>query len=183
MLLAMNESVITAHKAKHLLAHVLVAAGARRWPGVLLGESGETATGFYADFGTSETVDETVLAELTDAMVRLLGGFRVFRDVQLTGAEAGRIFARQPWKQREAAAMLEIEGRVGCYELDGFIDLCACVLKSPEELRAVHPEKFMLAGVAEVDWQDRGRAYRMQRITGELFPAVAPCPCCPPAER
>jgi threonyl-tRNA synthetase len=175
----MADPFITAHKAKHLLSHVLVVAGARHWPGVMLGESGETATGFYADFGLTAPPAEVELGALNDTMVRVLGRFQVFRDVQLSPAEAVRRFTGQPWKQREAAVMSELEGRVACYELDGFFDLCGCVLKDPVELRAVHPEKFWLTRAVEVTWRDRTRLHRMQRITGDLFPAAAPCGCCP----
>ena len=37
-------------KVNHLLAHVLAAAVARRWPQIHAGESGETSEGFYGDF-------------------------------------------------------------------------------------------------------------------------------------
>ena len=41
----MADAFVELHKAKHLLSHVLVVAGARRWPAAALGESGETSTG------------------------------------------------------------------------------------------------------------------------------------------
>lgn len=176
----MDTSFITLHKAKHLLSHVLVVAGARRWPQALLGESGETATGFYADFGLIDPPDEIERGLLTEEMGRVLGGFRVFRDVRLTPREARERFAGQPWKQQQVAVLAELGERIGCYELDGFLDVCDCAIKSPQELRAVHPEKFLLTGAEPVLWHDRTATRRLVRISGEIFPAPPPCECCPP---
>jgi threonyl-tRNA synthetase len=176
-----DAAFLSQHKAKHLLAHVLVVAGARRWPQALLGESGETATGFYADFGLTEVPDEIERGLLAEEMARVLGNVRVFRDVQLTPREAREHFAGQPWKQQQVAVLAELGGRIGCYELDGFLDVCDCAIKSPRELRAVHPEKFLLTGAEPVAWRDRTTVRRLVRITGEIFPAPPPCECCPPA--
>ena len=176
----MDQAFLTAHKTKHLLSHVLVVAGARRWPQALLGESGETATGFYADFGLIEPPDEIGRGLLADEMARVLSGFRVFRDVRLTPREARERFAGQPWKQKQVAVLAELGERIGCYELDGFLDICDCAIKSPQELRAVHPEKFLLTGATHVLWRDRTATRRLVRISGEIFPAPSPCVCCPP---
>lgn len=176
----MDTPFVTLHKAKHLLSHVLVVAGARRWPQALRGESGETATGFYADFGLIEVPDEIERGRLTEEMARLLAGFRVFRDVRLTPREAREQFTGQPWKQQQVAVLAELGERIGCYELDGFLDVCDCAIKSPQELRAVHPEKFLLTNTETVLWQDRTATRRMMRITGEIFPAPPPCGCCAP---
>ncbi len=177
----MNPSFISLHKAKHLLSHVLVCAGARRWPEAMRGESGETATGFYADFGLGGLPDEAELAGLADEMAGILGDFREFRDVRLAPKDALARFAGQPWKQKQVAVLAELGDRIGCYELDGFLDLCDCALKSSEELRAVHPEKFMLTHAEPVVWQDRTTSRRLVRIVGEIFPAPPPCECCPPS--
>jgi len=176
----MTDPFITAHKTKHLLSHVLVAAGARRWPQAALGESGETATGFYADFGLADAPGDAELSTLTDDMARLLRDFRSFRDLQLTPAEALNRFSGQPWKTYQVQAVVELEARVRCYELDGFVDLCDCGIKDPRELRAVHPEKFLLTGTRRVVWSHRGRDSWFMRVTGEVFPAPPPCECCPP---
>jgi threonyl-tRNA synthetase len=177
----MTDAAITAHKTKHLLSHVLVAAAVQRWPEATLGESGETDTGFYADFGLDNLPDENALASLTDAMARLLRDFKTFRDLRLTPAAALLRFHGQPWKTHQIQMIAELDSRVRCYELDGFIDLCDCGIKDPRELRAVHPEKFLLTGAHSVVWSHRGRDQRFTRITGELFPAPPPCECCPPA--
>ncbi|MBM3874020.1 MAG: hypothetical protein FJ382_09885 [Verrucomicrobia bacterium] len=176
----MTDAVITAHKAKHLLSHVLVVAAVRRWPGVALGESGETATGFYADFGLVRVPGAGELSALTDDMARVLRNFRTFRDVKLTPTEALRAFHGQPWKLKQVAAIAELEARIVCYELDGFIDICECAIKEPRELRALHPEKFLLTEAHPVAWSDRGSLHPYARISGELFPAPPPCECCSP---
>lgn len=176
----MDDAFISLHKSKHLLAHVLVVAGVRRWPQALLGESGETATGFYADFGRIDLPDEIERGLLAEEMARVLANFRVFRDVRLTPGEARERFAGQPWKQKQVAVLAELGERIGCYELDGFLDVCDCAIKSPRELRAVHPEKFVLTGAEPVRWNDRAATHRLVRITGEIFPAPPPCECCAP---
>lgn len=177
----MDGAFLSLHKSKHLLAHVLVVAGARRWPQALRGESGETATGFYADFGLTELPDEIERGLLAEEMARVLGHFRMFRDVQLTPREARARFAGQPWKQQQVAVLAELGERIGCYELDGFFDVCDCAIKSPRELRAVHPERFVLTGAEPVQWCDRTATHRLVRITGEIFPVPPPCECCPSA--
>lgn len=174
----MTDALIASHKAKHLLAHVLVAAGARRWPGTALGDSGTTATGFFADFALAGAPDEEELAMLGDEMARLLGEFRHFGEVRLTPAQALERFGGQPWKRRFVEALAESETTIRCYDLDGFIDVCDCVLKEPRELRAVHPEKFLLTGVHPWVWSHRGRDELFVRVNGELFPAPVPCKCC-----
>lgn len=176
----MTDAIITAHKAKHLLSHVLVVAAVRRWPGVALGESGETATGFYADFGLVRVPAADELSALTDDMARVLRDFQIFRDVKLTPTDAMRAFHGQPWKLKQVAAIAELEARIGCYELDGVIDICECAIKEPRELRALHPEKFLLTEAHPVAWSDRGSLHQYVRISGELFPAPSPCECCSP---
>lgn len=158
---------------------MLVVAGVRRWPQATLGASGETSTGFYADFGLAETPAATELAALTDEMARVLRDFRTFRDVRLTPTEALRVFHGQPWKLKQVATIAELEARIACYEIDGFIDVCDCALKNPRELRALHPEKFLLTEAEPVVWDDRGQQRHFVRVTGELFPAPPPCECCP----
>lgn len=176
----MPDAFVTAHKTKHLLSHVLAAVGAQRWPEATLGESGETSSGFYADFGLSELPDEAELSALTDAMARLLQDFKSFRDLRLTPTEALQRFQGQPWKTHQVQVIAELEARVRCYELDGFVDVCDCDIKNARELRAVHPEKFLLTGASPVTWTHRGRERRFVRISGELFPVPPPCECCPP---
>jgi threonyl-tRNA synthetase len=172
--------LLSQHKAKHLLSHLLVVAGARRWPQALRGESGETATGFYADFGLTDLPDEIERGRLAEEMARVAAHFRVFRDVRLTPRAARERFVGQPWKQRQVAVLAELGETIGCYELDGFLDVCDCAIKSPRELRAVHPERFVLTGADPVLWRDRTTTRRLVRITGELFPAPRPCACCAP---
>lgn len=172
---AMSLASISLHKARHLLSHVLVVAGSRRWPQTTLGDSGETETGFYADFGLSVALDESELATLNDEMARVLRDFKSFRDLQLTPEQALKVFGNHPWKLHQVAAIAEVEARIGCFELDGVIDVCDCALKSPGELHAVHPEKFLLTGSHPVVWSHRGKESLFVRITGELLPAPAPC--------
>ncbi len=175
----MTDSTIALHKAKHLLSHVLVAAGAKRWPAVALGESGETKTGFYADFGIPEALSEEALQELGDEMARILLDSQDFRDFSLNPEQARQVFAGQPWKTFQVEALAEFRPEIRCYELDGVIDVCDCAIKSPEELRAIHPEKFLLTGSHPAIWSNRGKDEFFVRIRGELFPAPVPCGCCP----
>ena len=174
----MSDPFIAQHKAKHLLAHVLAAAGARLWPTVRRGPSGETPTGFFADFGLSRTPDADELEKLTDTMSRMLRSFQTFGGITLTPAEAISIFGATSWQRQLVDAIAENEPRVQCVQLDGFLDICDCALKDAGELRAVHPEKFLLAGAHRTLWQHRGREEFFIRVTGELFPAVPPCACC-----
>jgi threonyl-tRNA synthetase len=176
--ITMSEDFITTHRAKHLLAHVLAAAGAHRWPACALGKSGETPTGFFADFALDGPPDPTQLTELADDMARLLRTFQIFEPVRLAPAEALKTFAHNPWKRRLIEAIAENESEIQCYALDAFIDVCDCALKATETLRRVHPEKFILTTAHPVVWTYRGRDEFFIRITGELFPAIAPCECC-----
>ncbi|WP_145928682.1 hypothetical protein OH491_01320 [Termitidicoccus mucosus] len=175
----MNPAVVTLHKTKHLLAHVLVAAGIRQWPQATLGDSGETATGFYADFGLSCAPDEDELHRLNDEMARVLRNCRIFRELNLAAPEAAEIFQGQPWKLQQVSAILETDRRVRCYEIDGVVDVCDCVLKDLRELRTVHPEKFAVVRAWPVVWSDRGHDILFTRIAGEMFPPPLPCECCP----
>ncbi len=169
----METTSITLLKTRHLLAHILMATGARRWPQALQGESGATVEGFFADFGIAELPGKTELGRLAEEMARVLADFRVFRDVQLTLAEAQARFAGQAWKQRAAAGLAATAERIGCYELDGFLDLCDCTLKDAAELRAVRAARFRLTGAAPVLWQDRAATRQLVRISGEVVAAAA----------
>jgi len=166
------------HKAKHLLSHVLVAAGARRWPEVVLGESGETPTGFYADFGLARPPSDEELAAVTDEMARLLANGQCVRSLTLAPPAARTLFARQPWKAQQVEVSAECQEAVNCFEMDGFYDLCDCILTQPRELLAVHPETFTLTHVSLVAWVHRGKEHWFHRVFGELFPAPVPCGCC-----
>jgi threonyl-tRNA synthetase len=176
----MTDAFVAVHKTKHLLSHVLVTAGARRWPTAMLGQSGETATGFYADFGLPGLPEEAELAELTDEMARVLLDFKIFREIRLSSEGAAKAFAAQRWKQHQAAVIAEQDPSVRCYELDGFVDICDCALKEPGELRAIHPEKFLLTQAHPVVWSHRAGDEFFIRITGEVFPLPPPCACCAP---
>jgi threonyl-tRNA synthetase len=174
----MTDSFLTVHKAKHLLSHLLATAGARRWPEVARGDSGETKTGFYADFGLSGPPGEEELAALTDEMARLIYDFGNFHELELTPEQALNELGSHPWKRYQIESIAEADGHVQCYDLDGHVDVCDCKIKDPAELRAVHPEKFLLTGAHPVVWSYRGRDEFFIRITGELFPAPLPCGCC-----
>lgn len=174
----MSDPTVAHHKAKHLLSHVLAAAGAKRWPGVMIGESGETPTGFYADFGHDAALAESELAELSEAMARLLNQPGRFHPVRWTPPEATRVFRNQPWQQVHARVLAEQDFPLDGYDLDGFVDLCSCRLKDRRELAAVHPERFVLTGAMPVLWQDRSVERWFIRVVGELFPTPPACPCC-----
>lgn len=177
----MNTDSISLHKAKHLLAHVLVAAGVRCWPQATLGESGETRTGFYADFGLPEGPGEKDLAKLTDEMVRVLRDTSAaeFRAIELPAGEAVKLFPAQPWQRHVAETLAELHDTVSLYRLGGVLDICDCALKRVEELRAIHPEHFTLTEVYPMAWEHRGQLTWFMRIRGELFPPPPPCACCP----
>lgn len=177
---AMTPSSVAFHKTRHLLSHVLVAAGLRRWPQATLGDSGETPSGFYADFGLQEALADSDLAALSDEMARVMLDAGSFRDLRLTLAQALKVFERQPWKLHQVTAIAELDDSIRCYELDGVVDVCDCALKTPRELRNLHPEKFLLTGAHPVVWSHRGREILFVRVNGELFPKPLPCPCCEP---
>ena len=174
----MTDQFIATHKAKHLLSHVLVAAGAKLWPGVSLGESGETKTGFYADFAMPQALGETELEQLTDEMARILLDSQNFRDVTLSVDEAREVFEHHAWKSRLVEAIAETEAEVRCSDLDGVLDVCDCAIKDADELRQLHPEKFELTGSHPVVWSHRGKEEMFVRVQGQLFPAPEPCACC-----
>ena len=174
----MTEAFIALHKAKHLFAHVLVAAGAKRWREAALGDSGETPTGFFADFALTGAPDEAELAALGDDMAHLLGNFRSFSELRLTPEQALRRFDGQSGKRRYVEALVESESSIRCFELDGVVDVCDCMLKEPRELRALHPEKFLLTGAHPWVWSHRGKDELFVRVSGEIFPVPPPCACC-----
>lgn len=76
------------HRAKHLLSHVLSAAGARHWTDVSLGRSGETKTGFFADFSFPPLPSSDELSLLADKMAAILNDAREFREIDLSPAAA-----------------------------------------------------------------------------------------------
>ncbi|BET69222.1 hypothetical protein ASA1KI_41400 [Opitutales bacterium ASA1] len=175
----MESEFIRRHKAKHLLAHVLVATGARRWPQATLGDSGETATGFFADFAMPDVPGDAELATLGESMKRLLGEFRVFRGLRVAPAEARSLFVAQPWKMHVVDALAELDSSIGLYELDGVIDVCECAIKHPGDLLAIRSEKFRLNGAASIPWIHRGKTTWFVRVRGEIVPLPPPCGCCP----
>ncbi len=174
----MTDSSLTIHKTKHLLSHVLATAASRRWPEATRGESGETKTGFYADFALAGPPTEEELAALTDDMARLLFDFASFHELELTPEQALNELGAHPWKRRQIEAIAETDPLVRCVDLDGDIDVCDCALKDATELRAIHPEKFTLTAAHPVMWSHRGREELFFRLSGELFPTPAPCNCC-----
>ena len=176
----MSAQFAEVHRRKHLLAHVLVAAGARVWPGVVLGRSGETATGFFADFGIPTDPNPDDLEKLTDEMARLIGAPNAFREEQLSAADAREKFLGQPWKLHQISVIGEFDRSVRCSNLNGVLDVCDCGLKAPQNVRELHPEKFLLTDFEPVSWDFRGKTHRFTRISGELFPAVDACECCRP---
>ncbi len=176
----MDEAFVAAHKTRHLLAHVLVAAGARRWPGVALGDSGETRSGFFADFGLAAAPSDDELAALGEDMREILGGFQVFRHREFSTAEAHALVAAHPWKRHVLEVLAEGESRHRFYQLDELLDLCDCALKEPRELRSLAGRPFTLVGAVPSAWAHRGAITWFTRVRGEVFSPAAACSCCPP---
>jgi threonyl-tRNA synthetase len=176
----MSATFTELHRRKHLLAHVLVAAGARVWPRVLLGRSGETASGFFADFGIPTDPHPDDVEKLTDEMARLISETKVFHEERLSPVAALEKFSDQPWKRHQISALAEFNPHIRLSNLDGVVDVCDCALKGPQSLRALHPEKFLLTDIEPVNWEFRGKTHRFSRVSGELFPAVQACDCCRP---
>ncbi|HEY9155962.1 MAG TPA: hypothetical protein VIM69_12570 [Opitutaceae bacterium] len=176
----MSEDFADVHRRKHLLAHVLVAAGTRVWPGVILGRSGETASGFFADFGIPTDPHAHDLEKLTDEMARLISETSAFHEERLSPTSALEKFSAQPWKRHQISVIAERDAQICLSNLEGVIDVCDCALKNPQRLRELHPEKFLLTDIEPVTWEFRGKRHRFTRVSGELFPAVKGCDCCRP---
>ena len=176
----MSAELAELHRRKHLLAHVLVAAGARVWPGAVLGRSGETASGFFADFGIPTDPDLDDLEKLTNQMARLISEATAFREERWSASAAREKFTGQPWKLHQISVITEVEPEIRCSNLEGVLDVCDCALKKTHSLRELHPEKFLLTDFEPVTWEHRGKTHRFTRVSGELFPAAAPCECCQP---
>lgn len=166
------------HRAKHVLAHVLSAVGSDYWPECTLGRSGETPTGFFADFSFPPVPGTEELTALTDRMAAFLDRRTRFRPLELTTTQALHRFRSHPWKRYQVEALSETETMIRAFELNGFIDVCDCVLKDPAFLAEVHPEHFCLVAAETTGWNHRGRTDWFLRIQGELFPRPSPCPCC-----
>ena len=154
-------------KVNHLLAHVLAAAVARRWPQIHAGESGETSEGFYGDFAFEPVppTDEE-LAELEEAMRRILAECRRFEHREKTPAQAAAYFAGNPYKLEIVAALAELDETVGFFALDDFQDVCSCQLKELSELKAIEPKAFVLTGTTPARWQQSGKEVWLTRIHG-----------------
>ena len=154
-------------KVNHLLAHVLAAAVARRWPQIHAGESGETSEGFYGDFAFEPVppTDEE-LAGLENDMRRVLAECRRFEHAEKTPAQAAAFFAGNPFKLRIVETLAELDETVGFYALDDFQDVCSCQLKELGELKAIGPDAFALTGTTPALWKQRDKEVWLTRIHG-----------------
>jgi len=148
---------------RHSTAHLLAWAVQDLFPGVKFAFGPAIDSGFYYDFDRAEPFADEELAAIEERMRALAGGKVPVARRVVTPDEARRLFAGQPYKLEQIAALGEAELTV--YEMGGFRDLC----EGPHVPSTAELKAFKLLHVAGAYWRGDSSQPMLQRIYGTAF--------------
>jgi threonyl-tRNA synthetase len=133
------------------------------FPDVKFGIGPAIENGFYYDFDLPRSLTPDDLPLIEARMSELIASNVPFSREEVTGEEAQRLFAAQPYKL-ELIGELPDE-KVSVYRQGSFVDLC----RGPHVSSAGEIKAFKLVNIAGAYWRGNERFPMLQRIYGFAF--------------
>jgi threonyl-tRNA synthetase len=147
---------------RHSTAHLLAEAVRRLYPGVKIAIGPPIENGFYYDFEFPEPIHESDLERIEAEMFRELEEGREWTREQVSGRDAKKRFADEPYKLE---LLDTAEGDISLYTQGDFTDLCRGPhLQNSKPIRGVK-----LTGLAGAYWRGDERNTQLTRIYGTAF--------------
>ena len=154
---------------RHSLSHVMAEAVVKLYPGTKVAIGPAIDDGFYYDFQFSSPIQPDDLPAIEKEMRRIIAGNAAFTRVEVSKAEALKMFADEPFKV-ELIEGLE-DGTISIYEQGTFRDLC----RGPhvDSTRDLRPDSFKLRSVAGAYWRGDEKRPMLTRIYAYAFSSKA----------
>ncbi|MFH2112958.1 MAG: threonine--tRNA ligase, partial [Spirochaetota bacterium] len=154
---------------RHSLSHVMAEAVVRLYPGTKVAIGPAIDDGFYYDFQLASPIQPDDLPAIEKEMRRIIAGNAAFKRVEVSKAEALKMFADEPFKM-ELIEGLE-DGTISIYEQGSFRDLC----RGPhvDSTRDLRPDSFKLRSIAGAYWRGDEKRPMLTRIYAYAFSSKA----------
>jgi len=147
------------HSASHIMAEAVLSI----FPDAKFGIGPAIADGFYYDFDLPRTLTPDDLPLIENKMKEIIASNLPFTRKEVTGEEARRLFATQPYKL-ELIDELPDE-KVGVYQQGSFVDMC----RGPHVSATGEVKAFKLVSIAGAYWRGDEHRPMLQRIYGVAF--------------
>ncbi len=151
---------------RHSMSHVMAEAVLEMFPSAQIAIGPSIENGFYYDFDLPRTLTNEDLEEITERMKKIIHENKEFKRIEVSRAEAAKMFADQKYKLELLEAIPEDE-IVTIYNQGGFTDLCRGPhVASTKELNA---EAFKLLSIAGAYWRGKEGNPMLTRIYGTAW--------------
>jgi threonyl-tRNA synthetase len=139
------------------------------YPGTKVAIGPAIDDGFYYDFQFDSPIQPDDLPAIEKEMRRIIAGNAAFQRVEVSKAEALKMFADEPFKI-ELIEGLE-DGTISIYEQGSFRDLC----RGPhvDSTRDLRPDSFKLRSIAGAYWRGDEKRPMLTRIYAYAFSSKA----------
>jgi threonyl-tRNA synthetase len=166
------------YRLRHSAAHIMAQAVLEMFPEGKFAIGPAIEDGFYYDFELPRPLTPEDLEVIERRMREIIAGNHDFHKRVITGDEARRIFADQPYKLElieglekggfdEHGEPLVERPEISIYTHDTFIDLC----RGPhvDNTRQINPNAIKLLNVAGAYWRGDEKHPMLQRIYGTAW--------------
>jgi threonyl-tRNA synthetase len=154
---------------RHSLSHVMAEAVVKLYPGTKVAIGPAIDDGFYYDFQFSSPIQPDDLPAIEKEMRRIIAGNSAFKRVEVSKAEALKMFADEPFKVELIDGLQD--GTISIYEQGAFRDLC----RGPhvDSTRDLRPDSFKLRSIAGAYWRGDEKRPMLTRIYAYAFSSKA----------
>jgi len=166
------------YRLRHSAAHIMAQAVLEMFPEGKFAIGPAIEDGFYYDFDLPRPLTPEDLEAIERRMREIIAGSHSFKKRVITGDEARRIFADQPYKLElieglerggfdEHGEPLKESPEISIYTHDTFVDLC----RGPHvaNTRQINPNAIKLLNVAGAYWRGDEKRPMLQRIYGTAW--------------
>ena len=166
------------YKIRHSAAHVMAQAVLEFYPDTKYTIGPPVENGFYYDFDLPQPITQEDLEKIEKRMRQIIAGGHPFVKKVVSGEEARKIFANQPYKLElidglekggtdEYGNPLAEKPEISIYQSDTFTDLC----RGPhvDTTRQINPSAIKLMSIAGAYWRGDEHNKMLTRIYGTAW--------------
>jgi threonyl-tRNA synthetase len=166
------------YRIRHSAAHVMAQAVVEFFPEAKYTIGPPVENGFYYDFDLPRALSLEDLGKIEVRMKEIITGNYEFKKKIISGDEARKLFAKQPYKLElveglekggfdEYGNPLSVKPEISIYTHDSFVDLC----RGPhvENTKQINPKAVKLMSVAGAYWRGDENNPMLQRIYGTAW--------------
>jgi threonyl-tRNA synthetase len=155
------------NKVRHSLSHLLAGAVLALYPDAKLAIGPAIDTGFYYDFEFTTPIGDKDLNKIEQKMRELLKKWSTFEKKEISGEEAEKMFADQPYKLELITDIIKEGSKPTIYISGDFTDLCAG--PHATTTKEIPSNGFKLERIAGAYWRGNENNKMLTRIYGLAF--------------